>query len=216
MTSTDKSWPTYINPFTFSWLLPSLLNFFHQLLLLHHLFTIKYNPLSFIVKGLINLEILSYHILFMIKCHLIPQMDVPPFVIFSNKLHATSQTWEEFLRNIFKVANCYHISSLPLKFCIMMLMKNVGIHLLMHSFLLHIDLDNIVSEIFFIYLSFMTGLMHKKQVNHDRNCLLSLFEMFSSLDYSCMKEKFSCTFSITWESITLTVDYIRFLVFLAA
>lgn len=56
----------------------------------------------------------------------------------------------------------------------MILMKNVGIHLVMYSFLLHIDLDNIVSEIFFIYLPFMTDFMHKKQVNHDRSCLLSL------------------------------------------
>lgn len=71
-------------------------------------------------------------------------MDEPLFVIFSNQLHATSQTWEEFLRNIFRAANCYYISSPPLKFCIMMLMKNVGIHLVMFLFLLHSDLDNTV------------------------------------------------------------------------
>lgn len=104
-----------------SLLLPSLFKFFHQLL--HHLFTIKHNPLSFIFKDLHNLETPSYHILFMTKCQLTPWMDAPLFVILSNKLHATSQTWEEFLRNIFRAANCYHISSLPLKFCIMMLMK---------------------------------------------------------------------------------------------
>lgn len=143
-----------IHPFTFSWLLPSLLKFFHQLLVLHHLFTIKHNPLSFILKDFNSLETPSYHILFMIKCHLTPQVDVPLFVIFSKKLHATSQTREEFLRNIFRAANCYHISSLPLKFYIMMLMKNVGIHLLMYPFPLHIDLDNIVSEIFYLSTSY--------------------------------------------------------------
>lgn len=132
-----------------SLLLPSLFKFFHQLL--HHLFTIKHNPLSFIFKDLHNLETPSYHILFMIKCQLTARMDVSLFVIFSNKLHATSPTWEEFLRNIFRASNCYHISSLPLKFWIMMLMKNVGIRLLMCPFLLHIDLANIVSQ--FLYLS---------------------------------------------------------------
>lgn len=152
----------------------------------------------------------------MIKCYLIPQMDAPLFVIFSNKLHATSQTWEEFLRNIFRAANWYHLSSLSLKFYIMMLVKNVGIHLVMYSFLLYIDLENIVSEIFFIYLPFMTSFMHKKQVNHDRNCLLSLFfEMFCSLDYVCMKSKLSFAFSMTWESIILSVGCIRSLAFLA-
>jgi len=81
-------------------------------------------------------------------------MDVPLFVIFLNKLHATSRTWEEFLRNIFGAANCYHISSLPLKFCIMKLVKNVSISLLMHLFLLHIDLANIVSQFFYLSTSY--------------------------------------------------------------
>lgn len=45
LTSIDKSWPTFIHPFTFSWLLPSFLKFSHHLLLLHHLFTIKHNLL---------------------------------------------------------------------------------------------------------------------------------------------------------------------------
>lgn len=157
--------------------MPSLLKFFHQRLLLHllhHLFTIKHHPLSFIFKDLKNLETPSYHFLFMIKCHLTPQMDAPLFLIFSNTLHTASQTWEEFLRNIFRATNCYHISCLLLKFCITMLMNNAGIHLVMYRFLLHIDLDNIVSEIFFIYLPLMTGFMHKKQINHGRNCLLAL------------------------------------------
>lgn len=132
-----------------SLLLPSLFKFSHQPF--HHLFTMKYNPLYFIFKDLHNLETPSYHTLFMIKCQLTPQMDAPLFVIFPNKLHAISQTWEEFLRNIFRAVNCYHISSLPLKFCIMMLTKNVTINLTMYLLLLHINLANIVSQ--FLHLS---------------------------------------------------------------